>query len=115
MNPTETPEDRAQESSAPKEPEKPRGRPKRVKSVNPQTAAIEFVNAVAGYFESKGLTFNQHTILEMRTLFRNYCFHKGLRGKQKDSVWRAVESLIREAKAAAKELQTDIEAKAKPE
>jgi hypothetical protein len=109
MDNTQTPVERAEDSTkaqvqgnAPKK-EPPRffKRPDRRKKVNPQREAADFITAAVDHYVNKLGAEIEPSDSNFRTMFRNYAANTGLRGKQKDSVWRAVQQIIREAKSAS--------------
>lgn len=102
MDSTETPAERAKDSAAEKK-EAPvlRKRPDRRRPTDFRAEAVRFVNAAVDHLQPDGGEVTPQQMLQLKTLFRNYSHNSGLRGKEKESVWKAVEIIIREAKSAS--------------
>lgn len=60
------------------------------------------------HLKEQDKVLNTRELLNMRKYFRNYCANTGVRGKQRDSVWRAVSLLVSEAKQSVTDAEQEL-------
>lgn len=85
------------------EPEKekpvPRKRPDRRRPKSNLDEAQKFIEIAIAHQTHIGVELTANNVDVLRRLFHNYAHNTGLRGKQKDSIWRIVQAEIHAVKA----------------
>lgn len=87
------------DGNAPVEKPKPIPWPTRKRPTDNYNAALGFLGAVISHMSKQGTPLTTKNIDVVKHHYGNYCWNVGLRGKQKESIWRIIHAQMLEVKA----------------
>lgn len=94
-----TPDDTASSTNVPAPKPKTLPWPERKKPTDNYAFALAFIGEAITHMARQGTPLTTSNLGTLEKMYGNYCWNTGLRGKQKQSIWRIIKAQVADVKS----------------